>query len=267
MDITKEDAVGIGITAVVHAAIFLFLLFVVISVTPPDPPLPEGMEIDFGMSDAGSGNDIMAIPTGPVISPNVAENHSPVKPTQETPEEIMTSQTGEEAVTIPKPDKKPVQETQKPVETPKPVINQGALLPGKSNTGGQGSGNTPGNEGRLDGIPNGGKGGSGNNPNGIGDGTMRTNNGTRVNMAGRSVTYAPSFTYNEQEDGTVVVKVTIDKNGNVVNATTDGVRGSTTTNKTLHSLAIANSKKYRFDVKSDAAPEQVGYITFIFERK
>lgn len=265
---SRDNAIGIFVTLALHGLVLLALFLIVIHVTPPDPPLPEGMEIDFGMDNEGSGKDIMALPTGPVVSNNPSETPLPVKAAKESPQEVMTSQNSEDVVAMPKPDKKPVTETPKPVEKPKPTINQGALLPGQKSTGGQGTSDKPGNEGRLDGIPNGGKGGRGNNPNGIGEGTVRTTTptNTRINMAGRSVTYAPSFTYNEQEDGIVVVKVTADRNGNVIDATTDGVKGSTTTNKALHSLAIANAKRYKFDVKPDAAPEQIGHITFVFNR-
>jgi hypothetical protein len=278
MQLNKENTVGIIVTLAIHALVLLALLFMVLSLAPPpDPPLGGGgMEIDFGMSTQGSGTNEMALPTGPVVSENPSNVQTPVKASQSTPEEVMTSEKGEDEISMPKPNKKPVQETVKPVEKPKPVINQGALLPGKTNTGGQGSSNTPGNEGRLDGMPGKrGQGGTGDNPDGTGNGSGNGSGSgpgggkgpVKINMTGRSVQSMPSFTYTEQEDGMVVVKVTADRTGKVINATTDGVRGSTTTNNTLHALAIANAKKVRFNESSSAAPEQIGYITYVFERK
>lgn len=264
MQLSKEDNYGIVVTIAVHALVLLALIFAVIRVTPPDPPLPEGMEIDFGMSVDGSGTDNMAIPTGPVVSPNPTVEATPVKPVQTAPNEMATSEVGEE-ISRPKPQNKPVQETTKPVEVPKkPVINQGALMPGRTSTGGQGSGTMPGNQGRLDGVDGGGgQGGRGNNPNGIGDGT---GTGIKISLAGRSAQSLPKPRYDEQEDGTVVVKITVDRSGNVINATTDGVRGSTTTNKTLHSEAISAARRAKFNLKADAPPEQIGYITYTFLR-
>lgn len=265
MQLTKENNYGIIITLAVHGLVLLALIFFIIRVTPPDPPLPEGMEIDFGMSVEGSGTDNMAIPTGPVVSQNPSEQVTPVKPqTVSTPQEMATSEVGEE-VAQPKQNKKPVTETAKPVEQPKkPVINQGALLPGKTSTGGQGNSNMPGNQGRLDGVDGGGgQGGKGNNPYSIGDGT---GTGIKISLSGRTAQSLPKPRYNEQEDGTVVVKITVDRNGNVVNATTDGVRGSTTTNKTLHAEAISAAKRAKFNLKADAPPEQIGYITYTFLR-
>lgn len=262
---SKDNMIGMVITVALHGLILLGLFFIGISVTPPDPPLPEGMEIDFGFSDEGMGNEIMSVPAGPVVSENASDVQVKATP-QETPQDVITSQNSDDVIKAAKPNTKPITNV-KPVENPKPKINQGALMPGQKQTGGQGTGTKPGNEGRLDGIPNGGKGGSGNNPNGIGTGTGPVRPGSpQVKMEGRTYISAPSFTYNEQEDGIVVVKVTVDRNGNVVSATTDGVKGSTTTNRTLHSLAISNARKYRFNAKSDAAPEQIGYITYVFNR-
>jgi len=264
MQITKEDTAGIVVAVAIHGLLLLALIFILIRVTPPDPPLPEGMEIDFGMSVEGSGTDNLAMPTGPVVSNNPSVVNTPAPAVKNTPTEMATSETGEE-IAKPKNTPKPIQETQKPVEQPKPVINKGALLPGKTNTGGQGNGNTPGNQGRLDGNPNGGggQGGHGNNPNGIGDGT---GTGIKISLSGRTAQSLPKPRYDEQEDGTVVVKITVDRNGNVVNATTDGVRGSTTTNKNMHAEAISAARRAKFNLKADAPPEQIGYITYTFLR-
>jgi TonB family protein len=177
-------------------------------------------------------------------------------------EDIKTSTVGEEAVNT-KPETKPVKEVKPPVEEPKkPVINQGALLPGKTNTGGQGNDNAPGNVGKIDGGQGGGQGGSGNNPNSVGPGGT----GISIKLDGRSALSLPKPRYTEQEDGTVVVKITVDRDGNVINATTDGVRGSTTTNKNLHNEAITAARKAKFNLKADAPPEQIGFITYTFMR-
>ena len=110
MQLTKEDSIGIGVTVGIHLLILLALFFALVKITPPDPPLPEGMEIDFGMSVEGSGTDNMAIPTGPVVSSNPTTLQTPVKATpQNNPQEMMTSETGEE-MAMPKPNRKPITE-------------------------------------------------------------------------------------------------------------------------------------------------------------
>lgn len=259
MELKREDLYGAVATILVHALLLLLLLFFFLRVQPPDPPLPPGMEIDFGVSVEGSGTNNLATPTAPVVSPNPSV--TPSQPVKSASEDIRTSDVGEELSKI-KPTTKPTKEVT-PEEKPKPVINQGALLPGKKNDGGQGSSNTPGNEGRLDGGPTGKgtQGGIGTTP-----GAGPSGGGTRFTLEGRSALSLPKPRYTEQEDGTVVVKVTVDRTGKVVNATTDGVRGSTTTNKSLHAEAVAAARRAQFDVKADAAPEQIGYIYYTFVR-
>lgn len=261
MNLTKNDIYGIVGTFLAHLVLLLILLFFVLKAPVVDPPLAEGMEIDFGMSAQGSGNDNSATPT----SPNNAQvsNVTNAQVTPSVSENIKTS-TAESDAVVSKPDKKPVEQPKKPVEEPKkPAINSGALMPGKPNTGGQGNTNTAGNQGVLTGNPNGGgTGGTGTNPNGPGSGK----GGISLKLDGRAAKTLVKPRYNEQEDGTVVVKITVDRNGKVVNATTDGVRGSTTTNKNLHAAAIEAARNSSFNLKADAPPEQIGYITYTFVR-
>ncbi len=260
MQFTKEDIIGLATSIGLHLLLLLLFLFLILKAPQPDPPLAEGMEIDFGVSAVGMGDNNEAVPTAPNVSQTVNEPINQTTPA--TSEDIKTSAAGEEAVNS-KPEAKPVKEVKQPVEEPKkPAINQGALFPGKTNPGGQGSNNAPGNVGKQNGTTGGGQGGSGNNPNSIGPGGT----GISIKLDGRSALALPKPRYTEQEDGTVVVKITVDRQGNVINATTDGVRGSTTTNKTLHSEAISAARKAKFNLKGDAPPEQIGYITYNFMR-
>lgn len=274
MQITKEGRAGIIVTIFLHGLVLLGLLFIFLAIPiPPDPPLGGGGgEIDFGYSAEGTGTDLMAVPTGPIVSQNPSETQTPVKASQDNTQDVMTNDKSEEAISIPKPTKNPTKETVKQPEKPKPVINQGAILPGKQNKGGgQGDGKAPGNQGSLNGIPNGGGNGGGNGTgtgpgNGPGSGPGSGGTGINARLDGRTPMSLPKPRYTEQEDGTVVVKVTVDRNGKVVNATTDGVRGSTTTNKALHAEAITAARQAKFSVKADAAPEQIGYIYYTFIR-
>lgn len=260
MQLTKDDIIGLAASIGLHLLLLLILIYLVLRPPQPDPPLAEGMEIDFGVSAVGMGDNNQAIPTAPNVSQEVKQNVTPTNTA--VAEDIKTSSVGEEAVNT-KPETKPVKEVKPPVEEPKkPVINQGALLPGKTNTGGQGNDNSPGNLGKIDGGQGGGQGGSGNNPSSTGPGGP----GVSIRLEGRSAVSLPKPRYTEQEDGTVVVKITVDRNGNVINATTDGVRGSTTTNKNLHNEAVAAAKNAKFNSRADAPPEQIGFITYTFMR-
>ena len=157
-----------------------------------------------------------------------------------------------------------------PVEEKKPKINQQALFPG--NSGGQGNTGNAGNAGNPLGRPFGGQGGIGNNPSntGLGNNYSADRSGsvgrgsTTIDLSGRTPKQIFKPEYNIQEEGRVVVKISVDRLGNVVAATTDGVKGSTTTNQILHQKAIEAARKCKFDVNQDAPPIQVGYISYNF---
>jgi TonB family protein len=73
----------------------------------------------------------------------------------------------------------------------------------------------------------------------------------------------PKPQYPGNEEGVVVVKVTVDKMGVVKNAEA-GVRGSNTTDADLISAAKKAALQARFNV-DDKAPEfQIGSITYRF---
>ncbi|MDO5570996.1 MAG: TonB family protein [Bacteroidales bacterium] len=70
----------------------------------------------------------------------------------------------------------------------------------------------------------------------------------------------PSFSVNES--GVVVVSITVNEDGKVINATIG--KGTTTSSAALRNSAIAAAKKALFEVKSDV-PSQLGTITYRFD--
>ncbi len=77
----------------------------------------------------------------------------------------------------------------------------------------------------------------------------------------RGILYEPSFDDTSQKSGTVVVKVCVNKSGNVVSSRYTQ-RGSTTTDSELIELAVRNAKKYRFTPSN--IDKQCGTITVEF---
>lgn len=77
----------------------------------------------------------------------------------------------------------------------------------------------------------------------------------------RGVLYEPAFEDNSQKSGTVVIRICVDSSGRVISARYTQ-RGSTTTDSELITIALSNSKKYRF-TPSDI-PEQCGTVTISF---
>jgi len=73
----------------------------------------------------------------------------------------------------------------------------------------------------------------------------------------------PRPEYNNQVDGKVVVKVIVNNEGQVISAT-PGVKGSTTLDDYLLSVAKNAALKARFSRKPDAPDHQEGTITYKF---
>jgi outer membrane biosynthesis protein TonB len=97
-----------------------------------------------------------------------------------------------------------------------------------------------------------------------GDGSGLGTDGVGYDLAGRKALSLPHPKYEIQEEGIVVVEVTVDRTGKVVSAR-EGVRGSTTLNADLRKVARDAALLARFDVKNDAPNVQVGTITYHFK--
>ncbi len=127
---------------------------------------------------------------------------------------------------------------------------------GKSNSSSSSEGDAggSGNQGYVTGDPN------SKNRSGSGLG----NSGSGFSLTGRSLVGAlPQPQYSIQEEGIVVVQVTVNKYGQVVSAEYQ-LKGSTTQNSTLKKAAIEAAKKARFNSDPNAAAFQKGTITYHF---
>ncbi|MDY0254115.1 MAG: TonB family protein [Tenuifilaceae bacterium] len=94
--------------------------------------------------------------------------------------------------------------------------------------------------------------------------TVSGGDGISFSLGGRSALQLPSPEYPRKKSGTVVVEVTVDRNGNVTNAR-GGVRGSTTNDTELVNAAEGAARRARFDVNQNAAAYQTGTITYVFK--
>lgn len=141
---------------------------------------------------------------------------------------------------------------------------KGAFGNTSGGTGGTGSGtgqsqgvNYPGgNQGVPTGDPNAGT-------YGPGGGTGASGTGISYNISGRTATSTPKPNYPGKEDGIVVVKITVDRNGRVT-AAEPGQRGTTTMNPDLHDAAKRAALLARFNVDENAPAFQTGTITYRF---
>lgn len=88
-------------------------------------------------------------------------------------------------------------------------------------------------------------------------------NGTSFNLAGRSGISLPKPYYPGNEEGIVVVQVTVNRAGNVTKAEA-GVKGSNTADPELIAAARKAALQARFNVDDNAPELQTGTITYRF---
>lgn len=96
-----------------------------------------------------------------------------------------------------------------------------------------------------------------------GDGTGTGTRGIGFNLAGRTPTDLPPPIYDIQKEGIVVVEVTVDRNGKVIQAE-PGVKGSTTLESYFLEAARKAAMATKFNAKPDAELFQKGTITYHF---
>ncbi|MCR5714127.1 MAG: TonB family protein [Bacteroidales bacterium] len=245
---------GIAATVIFHGLLLLFLLTAGFRTKLPLPE-EQGIPVEFGTPEGGRE-------TAAATPPAPAEP-IPATPAQPAPERTLTQEVEEAPAiavrpaerterTTPRPEEKPATETPPQPQPPAREVNRQALFTGGNVTSpaeGQGDRNAEGNQGAPDGhsvAPAGG---------GIGH---------SFDLTGRSLNGAlPRPEYVGQNDGTVVIEITVDKDGQVIQAQYR-LRGSTTSDETLVAAARAAALRARFDRKPDA-PVQMGTITYIFK--
>jgi len=267
------------ISGVITATIFLLLILFLIlfKLITPNPPFPEiggggGQEFALGMMNVG--NDNVDFGSMGKVTDVVVE--------KETPQEnILTDENGEEvAINETKPEIKDNKVVITPVKE-KVVVKEKTAAEklaekfkkntGKDGGGGKGDNNEAGQNGNPDGEPdkngNGGHGtgdgggeGDGNGPGkgpGSGPGSKYG-----IDLKGRAVVKPPQLPKDTKEEGKVVVEITVDSEGNVIEANPNG-RGTTTSSALLKAKAKQAALATKFNVEGKFE-EQRGTITIVF---
>lgn len=245
-----------------------------------------GVTVNFGDSDLGSGANYKS----EVLD---VKNQAKQTPTKATPDESILSQenTTEDNVVITQKVKplKPtpvLKEEPKPVVVAKPKVSNNtndalsSIMKG-SNKGGDGDDKTAGNKGKANGslssggyYGTGGSGGGTGGGNGTGNGTGTgsgygagngggSGNGTGYSLGNRKAISKPAPKYTCNEEGKVVVEVSVDRNGRTTNAIA-GIKGTTNTARCLLDQARIAAMNTRWDASSDAPEKQVGKIVYNF---
>ncbi len=284
MELTREEEnKNRVISGVITSAIFgLLLLFLILfNLITPNPPFPEsggggGQELALGMMNVGN-DDVDYNAMGEVKT--VVAEPLPQK------EEIVTAENGED---VPIKEEKNTPEIKNNTEVVKPVVKEKIVVKEKTeaeklaekfkkntgkNGGGIGNNDTPGQNGSPDGDPNkNGNGGHGNgNGGGDGDGDGPGSGPGKgpgiggkygIDLKGRAVVKPPVLPKDTKEEGKVVVEITVDSEGNVIEANPNG-RGTTTSSALLKAKAKQAALATKFNIEGKFE-EQRGTITIIF---
>jgi outer membrane biosynthesis protein TonB len=272
-DKQRSLMISIGI----HLAFLLLLIFLPALTYEDPPPGQPGVLVSFGMPNVGQGTDKPAaqMDDPEVVQHSIEETQkvesSASSATESAPDILTTKSPSEMAIAAAK--EKQLKENQKRKEQEVALKRAqeeaerkrleeeaaekaryaeakkqyGKIFDGK----GKGNTNTPGNQGDPLGDPN------ANALEGISTGTGNVGGG----LKGRGVLYVPKIEDKSQESGTVVVKVCVDKNGDVTRADYTQ-KGSTTTDAHLIDIAKKSTRKYKFT--PGTSDEQCGTISVKF---
>lgn len=254
------------ITVVVHVIILILLFYMGMKYL--DPPLEQGIAVNFGTTETGSGN---IQPTEKIKSAPQKTTSVPVsQPKTEIKEEVVT-QDNEDAPVI-KKEKPKKENKESPVkEQPKKEVKKPDPKPDKSTTdalssfvngpksdgtakGGEGNDKTAGDKGDPDGDPNA--------TAYYGTGKGLDGDGNYL-LGGRKALNKEKFVQDCNEAGTVVVSIEVDRSGKVINATA-GVRGTTNNSKCLLDPAKRAAMATKFNSDDKAPAKQIGKIIYKF---
>lgn len=279
-EINRNRAISSTVTLLIFILFLLFLIF--FKLVTPNPPFPgggsEGQQLALGMINVG--NDVIDFTDMGKVTDVVAEEE-PVK------ENIVTAEGGEEVAIKEQPQVKEDKVVIKPIPPKKEVVKevekkkelteaQKVAEKYKKQTGktggGKGNNEEAGQEGEPDGTPTGhGKGGTGDgDSNGDGEGKGGPGSGKGpgigskigIDLAGRAVVKPPKLPTDTKEEGKVVVEITVDSQGNVIEANPNG-RGTTTSSAMLKAKAKQAALATKFNVNGKFE-EQRGTITITF---
>lgn len=273
-EINRNRLISGSATLLIMALLLLFMILY--QLITPNPPFPEsggggGQELALGMVDLGN-DDVDYSSMGAATDVVTEESEE---------EKIQTVENGEEVVLEEKKET-PKTSTQVVIK-PKEIVKEKTAAEKlaekfKKNTGktggGIGTNEEAGQSGAQDGDPfkngtggtgtgTGGGDGDGDGPgSGPGKGPGFGGGKYNVNLKGRALVKPPKLPTDLQEEGKVVVEITVDSEGTVIEANPNG-RGTTTSSAILKAKAkqAALATKFNVDGKFE---EQKGTITIIF---
>lgn len=291
---TRHEKKSFTLTTILLSVLLLLLFY--IGLTYLDPPIENGISVNFGTTDFGSGTvqpkeKIKSEPLNtPIKEPKVVEEKveevveqvPEEKVAKEKPAEKLLTQENEESIKIKQQqeakrkadeaakkaqaeaervarEKKEAEEkVRKEQQAKKNKLDE--LIGGINKSegtasGGEGDDNKAGDKGQPDGDPYAtsyyGSPGSGSGTGGYG-------------LNGRTLVNKGKVQQECNEEGRVVVKIVVDRNGKVVSAI-PGQRGTTNTHPCLFEPAKRTAFMHQWNLDSNAPSQQVGFVVVNFK--
>jgi colicin import membrane protein len=281
----SEKGKGIVGTIIIHLGLLVLLLLVSFTIEPP-PPMEEGIMVNFGTGETGLGT----IEPSPPAFQEELPAPPPTKAANKPNEDPLLTQNSEETPVVKKVDPEAKKKRLEKIEADKKIREQLEIeriqkeqeeierkrveaeqqrqsdIMNRTKNALANSKNA-GTSSTSEGIA----GGTGNQgvPTGSVDSKVRGNGGgtgtkgISYDLQGRGFQKLPPPKYDYQGEGRVVVEVSVDRMGKVIQAT-PGIKGSTTLDEYLLKVAKEAALQASFEMKSDAPSVQKGTITYNF---
>ena len=281
---------GTVITILVHALLLLLFFNINFKTPPPAEPMIEGVIVNLGNADDGSG-DVQPLRTGDFASESSTPTTSGGSPsaasqatasgffTQEeirttgvtsssTPTEFQT-QTATTASSPNTASNAAVSTSSSTATTAStsPQVNPNALFRARDHNGPGGNNSSTNNTSTSqgDGHGSGDKGALNGDPNATEYGDWSSDgSGVPLKMKNRKFVQKPVIVDNSQETGTVILKIKVNKSGQVLTADFYP-KGSTTSNTDLINKAKKAVKESYLNEGN--LPEQIGLVKIVFKYK
>lgn len=274
---TPHERKSAVLTSIIAALLLLLLSFVGLQYF--DPPISYGMEVNFGTSTQGKGKiqPTKAVASQPKPRPQQLKP-TPVEPQAEKAVAKVLTQKEESIPVVKKVPKKvsPKEETPKKVEPkkiekktpptpPKPTVAASTksilsnVLNAKKQEGeekaGEGNDAVAGDKGKTEGNP---YANSYYNKAGLGG------NGKGFGLNGRNLQSNGAVTQECNQEGIVVVRITVNQQGQVMTAE-PGVKGSTNVHPCLLEPAKKTAFLHRWFPDNNAPTIQTGFVVINFK--
>ena len=249
-DKRKAWGIALGVHLVLFALMYLMAAYV-ITVPPPGDMSVEVAMADYGFDVTAGGDTESEVPSEEVQEvedKQTSQTSRPVETSETRPIETQESSSVSTSAGSGKKDDKEKEKEREASNKLKEILNE---INQSGGGGSDGSDRGAGNQGNPDGSIE-------------GKGVFGGRDGNGWELSGRSMLGDPKLNEKPTEEGKVVLRIYVDKNGKVTNAVRL-IEESNTASSYLFNLAQKAALSAKFNVAPDAPASQSGKMTFNFK--